>query len=136
MRYTRWALCIGIAALALNGCRGSEEPTPGSAPSPSPSTSVPTAVAPSASPGRSVVLEVRNGRVTRDAGRVRLRRGETVRLVVSADVADEVHVHGYDIRADVVPGTPTEVVVELTIPGVFAVELEGAGLDLVELEVR
>jgi hypothetical protein len=62
--------------------------------------------------------------------------GEEIVIVVSADVADEVHLHGYDVFADVAPDTPARLEVVTDIPGIFELELEGARLVLSELEVR
>lgn len=62
--------------------------------------------------------------------------GEEAAFTVTADVIDEVHVHGYDIHFDVEPGIPTEVRFVADVPGVFEVELEAAGLPLVELVVE
>jgi hypothetical protein len=58
-------------------------------------------------------------------------RGHTV----DADVADEVHVHGYDLVADVAPGSPAELTFLADIPGVFEVELESSHVELLRLEV-
>jgi hypothetical protein len=62
--------------------------------------------------------------------------GEEIVIVVSADVTDEVHLHGYDVFADVAPDTPARLEVVADIPGIFEMELEGARLVLSELEVR
>lgn len=61
--------------------------------------------------------------------------GETVTLRVRSDVADHVHLHGYDVFQDVDAGETAELTFEADIPGVFEVELEDAGIQLVELEV-
>jgi len=50
-------------------------------------------------------------------------------------VADEIHVHGYDLTTDVPAGGSSSVNFTATIPGVFEVELEGAHLQLFELQV-
>ncbi len=68
-------------------------------------------------------------------GRVRVPLGEMVVLTVTADVADEVHLHGYDHFADVAPGQPAVLRFEASIPGVFEAELEGSRLELVLIEV-
>ncbi|MEL7208351.1 MAG: hypothetical protein AAGK32_09000, partial [Actinomycetota bacterium] len=83
------------------------------------------------------VLEVvvAAGSVSGDSGRQAVSVGDTVLVRVDADVADEVHVHGYDLFAEVVPGMTAEVQFTADIPGVFEVELESGGLLLVELEV-
>ena len=54
---------------------------------------------------------------------------------MTADRADEVHLHGYDRKVDIEPGKPAELEFTADVPGVFEVELEEAGLKLVELQV-
>ena len=61
--------------------------------------------------------------------------GTEVRLEVTADRADEVHLHGYDRKVDLQPGRPAVLEVRADTPGVFEVELEEAGMKLVELQV-
>ena len=57
-------------------------------------------------------------------------------LTVTSDVADEVHVHGYDLMADVAPGAPATIRFTADAPGRFEIELEGTGVQIAELEVR
>lgn len=82
-----------------------------------------------------IEVTVREGAVVGGTQRERVTLGEPVVLVVDADVADEVHVHGYDHTAPVAPGAPAELRLTPDIPGVFEVELEERGLVLVRLEV-
>jgi ABC-type glycerol-3-phosphate transport system substrate-binding protein len=82
-----------------------------------------------------VVVDVSDGSVSTADDRVGVALGGTVEITVTADVADEVHVHGYDLHGDVAPGSPAVVRFTADVPGVFEVELEDAGLLLVELEV-
>jgi heme/copper-type cytochrome/quinol oxidase subunit 2 len=118
-----------------------DDAAPERAPSSSPSTTgsapttEPTETATPAPDTREIEIEVEEGRVD-GPNTVRVERGERVRLVVSADVADEVHVHGYDLIADVAPGSPAEIAFRADAPGVFEVELEAAGLLLVQLQVQ
>jgi hypothetical protein len=79
---------------------------------------------------------VRAGKVLDPPGRVKIRLGSAVRLVVSSDAGDEVHLHGYDQSVDVVAGQPAELSFRATIPGVFEVELEQSGLQLAQLQVQ
>ena len=67
--------------------------------------------------------------------RVTIEQGQRVTLIVSADVADEVHVHGYDLMADVAPGSPARISFEASVPGRFEVELESRALQIAELRV-
>lgn len=93
---------------------------------------------PSPSPSEASIVavdvEVADGRVP---GRKELDvpLGAEILLTVTSDVADEVHVHGYDVMADVEPGTPVELAFTADVPGVFEVELEDEGLLLIELTV-
>lgn len=61
--------------------------------------------------------------------------GSTVELVVASDVADEVHVHGYERRAYVTAGATATLRFVADVPGVVDVELEGAGVPLGRLAV-
>ena len=83
-----------------------------------------------------VRLVVRGGRAVGGLRRVRIEQGRRVVLVVTADIADHVHLHGYDLMADVGPGAPAQIAFRARIPGRFEVELEDRGLPLAELEVR
>ena len=61
---------------------------------------------------------------------------QTVVIEVTSDVADEVHLHGYDKKADAAPGTVATITFVADKPGIFEVELEKKGLRLFELEVK
>jgi heme/copper-type cytochrome/quinol oxidase subunit 2 len=67
--------------------------------------------------------------------RVTIERGQRVTLIVSADVADEVHVHGYDLMADVAPGSPARISFEASVPGRFEVELESRAFQIAVISV-
>jgi ABC-type glycerol-3-phosphate transport system substrate-binding protein len=63
-------------------------------------------------------------------------KGDRVVLVVTSDVADEVHLHGYDISRDVVAGGTARIAFEATLPGRFEVELEDRGIQIADLTVQ
>lgn len=58
-----------------------------------------------------------------------------VRLTVTADRSDEVHLHGYDLHADVTADAGAILEFSATIPGIFEIELEGSGVLIGELQV-
>jgi hypothetical protein len=62
--------------------------------------------------------------------------GSTVDFVVASDIADEVHVHGYDKTAEVAAGATVTVRFVADKLGVFEVELENNGVRLTKLDVR
>jgi hypothetical protein len=77
-------------------------------------------------------VRIRGGQVVGGAKTVEVARGEAVRLVVAADAADEIHVHGYDITKNAGPGAPARFVFRADLEGVFEVEshvAEDAGRD-------
>lgn len=84
--------------------------------------------------GAVVEVTVSSGQVE-GGGRVPVALGDTVTIRVTSDVADRVHLHGYDVLADVGAGETAELTFTADIPGVFEVELEDAGIPLLELEV-
>jgi hypothetical protein len=61
--------------------------------------------------------------------------GSAIELVVASDVADEVHLHGYDRSSFVTAGATTTILFAADRPGVFEVELERRGTPLAELQV-
>lgn len=63
------------------------------------------------------------------------KQGETVRFRVRNDEAEEVHIHGYDIKKELEPGKTETVTFKATIPGIFEIELEGSGTLLAQLKV-
>lgn len=66
---------------------------------------------------------------------MKVKLGEPVTIRVTVDVADEVHVHGYDLAKAVKPGEPLTIDFAADIPGQFEVELESAHVKLFEFEV-
>jgi hypothetical protein len=62
-------------------------------------------------------------------------KGDRVVLIVRSDVADHVHLHGYDIMRDVAPGRPARLPFKATIPGRFEVELEDRGVPIADISV-
>jgi heme/copper-type cytochrome/quinol oxidase subunit 2 len=74
---------------------------------------------------------VTRGKVTK----LRFEQGETVRFRVRSDVADHVHVHGYDLMKDVVPGKTITFSFPAEITGIFEIELEDRGEEIAQLRV-
>lgn len=85
-----------------------------------------------------VVIEVSfvAGAVTVEQDRVEVTQGQTVGIVLSSDVDESAHVHGYDLSLPVSAGATGEVVFTADTPGVFEVELHESGTFLFEMLVR
>jgi FtsP/CotA-like multicopper oxidase with cupredoxin domain len=100
--------------------------------------STPSASTPSASTGQPAVKTVRvvGGEPQGGIKTLSFVKGDRVRIRVVSDVADEIHVHGYDLKKDVAKGGSVEFSFPATIEGRFEVELENAGIQIANLEVQ
>jgi hypothetical protein len=100
---------------------------------PDPEPPPPTTTAPPPEPGPQIVdIDATTGEIDR----VTVDQGRRVVLNVTADVSDHVHLHGYDLMADVAPGEPAKISFTADVPGRFEVELEDSGIHIAELQVR
>ena len=91
----------------------------------------------SASPSMPVIeIHIVDGEVHTDADSVEVASGATIRLVVTSDVDDELHIHGADETAPLVASVPTTMEFTISEPGSFDVETHDSGLLLVQLLVR
>ena len=67
---------------------------------------------------------------------ITVHKGDRVRFAVSSDVADEIHVHGYEFMKDVPAGGRVRFDFPATISGSFVVELEGRKEQIASLKVE
>jgi FtsP/CotA-like multicopper oxidase with cupredoxin domain len=91
----------------------------------------PTETEPPARP-EATRIQIRGGTVVGGAKTIEVSKGDTVRIVVSADAPDELHVHGYDITRSAGPGQPARFRFKANAEGAFEIEshtAEDAGLD-------
>ena len=82
-----------------------------------------------------VHITVRDGRPVGGIVRIDAELGQRVSLRVTADAADHVHVHGYDLFADVAPGRPAVLNFTARITGRFEIELEDTHRQIAQLRV-
>jgi hypothetical protein len=127
--------------LVVAGCGGDDDTAaePSSpAPASSTASSAPASPTPSetAFAGTEIEVAVRDGRVDPPTRRVEVAEGEQVRLLITSDTADELHVHGFDIEQDLPAGQQVTVDFTADQTGVFEIETHESGLQLVQLEVR
>jgi hypothetical protein len=96
-----------------------------------------TAAEPSEPPPPATVrIVVRGGEPVGGVRNVTVSKGRDVVLIVSSDVADEVHLHGYNLKRDVAPGAPARLPFRATINGTVEVELEQRGLPLARITTQ
>lgn len=135
------AALVLASALLLTAC-GSDEPddaapAPAAAPASSALSSGPSEPEPVVTPddAQVVSITVTGGEVSGDTGRVEVPVGTTVRLSITSDVADQVHVHGLDLTQAVSPGQATQLEFVADQPGIFEVELHDSRQVLTRLQV-
>jgi FtsP/CotA-like multicopper oxidase with cupredoxin domain len=138
--------CLLLCCLLLAGCGGGDDGgeqavsttattvAATSTTEPSSASEAPTTTEGFA--GTVIEAKVTGSTVETASRRVRVDRGEKVRIQVEADRNEEVHLHGYDLSSDVAPGKPAIIDFTADAPGVFEIELEQARLKLFELQVQ
>lgn len=67
--------------------------------------------------------------------RVEVSVDDIVMITISSDVAEEAHLHGYDILAEASPGSDGLILFTATTPGRFEIEFEQSGTFIAELVV-
>jgi hypothetical protein len=87
-------------------------------------------------PPATVRIVVRGGEPVGGVRNVTVSKGRQVVLIVSSDVADEIHLHGYNLKRDVAPGAPARLPFRATINGTVEVELEQRGLPLARITTQ
>jgi hypothetical protein len=81
-------------------------------------------------------IVVKNGEPVGGIAELSYEKGDRIHFKVESDVADEVHVHGYDLAKDVEAGGTVSFDFPATIEGVFEAELEGRKEQILELRVE
>ncbi len=132
------------AALLLAGCTAA--PVAPTAPT-APSSSVGSSTAsPSASPSETPVpmpsvnvqlveISLKDGKATPNGDRLTVDKGTILRLEITSDHDDEVHVHGYDIEIPVKAGAKVTKDITLDQVGRFEIESHEPALTIVQLVV-
>ena len=143
------AVLLGLAALALvvgivvaSASGGDDEDaapiidtrteaaqtTPATTPQPTTATEAPK-------PRPDTTIVIRNGEPVEGVEELRYRRGGSIRLTVRSDVADNVHLHGYDVAKEVEAGGSVSFDVPATIEGRFELELDERAVAIAEIVV-
>jgi hypothetical protein len=78
---------------------------------------------------------LKKGRVASAPARLEVREGDRVILEIIADSGDELHLHGYDLRLQIVPDREARLAFVANRTGRFGLELHHAHAELGALEV-
>jgi hypothetical protein len=67
-------------------------------------------------------IRIKGGEVVGGPKDIKVQKGDHVRIVVSSDAHDDIHLHGYDIEKPVEPGQPAQFNFIADIEGIFEIE--------------
>ncbi len=87
-------------------------------------------------PGAPAVIKVVHGKPQGGIQKITVNKGQRVRFKVVSDVADEIHVHGYNFHKDVAKGGSVSFDFPATIDGIFVIELESRSDQIASLQVN
>ena len=124
---TRWAVLGLVVAAAVVAFVIAQ--SGGSSSSSSKTTQSSTAAKP------KLVL-VKGGKPVGGVQDITVKKGQPVRFTVQSDVADEIHVHGYDFHKNVAKGGTVSFDFPAKIDGDFVIELESRSEQIAALRVE
>jgi FtsP/CotA-like multicopper oxidase with cupredoxin domain len=129
------ALIVAFVIVQSGGNGDKSSTTPSTATTTTPAASGGTTSTPAAQPAEQQIRVV-GGKPSGGVQTIDVNKGDTVRFAVTSDVADEIHVHGYDFKKDVPKGGTVHFRFKATIDGIFVVELESRAQQIGKLVVE
>ncbi|MFG2039602.1 hypothetical protein [Dactylosporangium sp. NPDC048998] len=146
---------LALAALLAFAAACGDDPSPAAAPTtaapaaqtsttaagpgsdaPSPPAATGSPVPPPQAVNKDLVYTIAKRRANPPAGRVEVARGDVVRITVTSDEADQLHVHGYDVEIALPAGQPGTITLTADRTGLFEIETHKSHLVLFQLVVR
>lgn len=85
---------------------------------------------------QTVDFTVKDGQLAEGPATVAVVKGTNLTLRFSANHNDEVHLHGYDLSANLRPGETAEITFAANVSGRFEIELHKSHTTLAALEVH
>jgi copper(I)-binding protein len=132
------AACV-LAAVALAGCGSDDDESASSTDTTTTTettTDTETTTTTEAETRTVVKITVVDGQPQGGIVRQTVNKDDQVVLVVTSDVADEIHLHGYDVSRDVTAGGTVRLPFKATIPGRFEAELESRSVQIADITVE
>jgi hypothetical protein len=129
---------FAFASLALAACGGDDDSGEGNSAGGGgydKGTPARTEEAPPPRPAIETIV-VRDGAPVGGAAELEYDAGEQVRFRVRSNVADEIHIHGYDVLEKIPAGGSATVSFPADLEGIYEVELHGSGELIAELRIN
>jgi plastocyanin len=124
------AVAVAVVAVVVATSSGGDDSEPAGLTETTAQTET-TATETTAEPAETRI-EIEGGKVVGGPADIKVKKGDHVSIVVSADAPDDIHLHGYDIEKPVEPGKPARFDFTADIEGIFEIEshvAEDAGRD-------
>jgi FtsP/CotA-like multicopper oxidase with cupredoxin domain len=90
----------------------------------------------SAKPELTTIVVGKDGKPVGGVAEIDVHKGDEVRFRVKSAIAEEIHVHGYDLMKDVPAGGTVSFEFPAELEGIFEAELEGQAEQILELRVE
>ncbi|MDX6635877.1 MAG: hypothetical protein QOF06_2080 [Solirubrobacterales bacterium] len=87
-------------------------------------------------PDVTTIVVGKDGKPVGGIAEITVNQGDEVSFKVESAIAEEIHVHGYDLMKDVPAGGTVSFEFPAEIEGIFEAELEGRGEQILELKVE
>lgn len=100
-----------------------------------PATAVTIARPTTTSGPKTSTITVKGGQPVGGVQEIEAERGDEIRIRVTADAPEEVHLHGYDVEKPVGPGEPAVFNIDANLEGIFEIELHGSAVQIGSLQV-
>ena len=149
----RIAVLVAVVVVAIAGLviaqSGSDDESSATTTATTPSTTTSTASTTSTATGTTTSttttkpagppvyrITVENAKPVGGVEKIKVDKNDQVNLVVTSDTADEIHIHGYDLKKDIEAGGTVRFKFKADIDGGFEIELEDHKEQIAELEVQ
>ncbi len=109
---------------------------PAEAQAPTRASATPTAGGPAPVEVRTLNISISERKVKPAPDRIKLAKGELLRLNITSDRDDSLHIHGFEIERELFAGRPALIELRGGPPGLYEVETHNPPLRLLQLEVR
>jgi hypothetical protein len=87
-------------------------------------------------PEVTTIVVGKDGKPVGGVAEIDVNKGDEVRFRVKSAIAEEIHVHGYDLMKDVPAGGTVSFAFPAELEGIFEAELEGEAEQILELRVE
>jgi len=126
---------ILISAVALTALFVALKPAPGPSIQQEPTANAGTTAAVPEKSAHRFELVIEGGALTSGPRRIEVSQGSAVELEVSTDHADELHLHGYDLKLQLTAGESATLTFSADHSGRFGLELHHSHGEIATLEV-